>query len=57
MRYEVRIPVLDPDYIDQLIVAIARQGYSPYYNADAMEYGKDGIVCFTIAEEELEEIK
>lgn len=48
-KVEIKIPVdLCPNsYIDNLIVCIARCGYSPYYN----EYEK--LVCFTGEKDEL----
>lgn len=54
-RYELAITILDPTYVDQLIVALVRQGYEVYYNGD----GGDGkpVVCFTTTAEELTEIK
>lgn len=55
-RYEVAIKILDKEYIDQLIVALVRQGYSVYYN-DESDSGKP-VVCFTANdEEEITEIK
>ena len=51
MKYEISIHILDKHYIDSLIVALARQGYAPYYNED------EGCVCFTGTEEEVREIK
>ena len=50
-KYEIGIHILDKDYIDSLIVALARQGYAPYYNED------NGVVCFTATSEEVCEIK
>ena len=50
MRYEVVITILDPDYVDQLVVAFARQGYAPYINAD------DKIVAFTVDESDLNKV-
>ncbi len=44
MRYEVKIDILDARYINSLVVALARQGYAPYYNADE---GDKGVVCFS----------
>jgi len=49
-RYEASIKIINKDYIDPLIVALARQGYSPYIPRD------DDAVCFQIQEEELIEI-
>jgi hypothetical protein len=33
--YELAIEILDPAYLDQLIVSLARQGYAPYMNDDS----------------------
>lgn len=49
-RYELKIEILNKNYIDQLIVSLVRQGYDVYLNED------DNIVCFTISEESLTEI-
>jgi len=52
MKYEVRISILDKTYIDQLVVALVRQGYSVYFN-DA-----DGcVVCFSATDDDVTEIK
>jgi len=50
MRYEMKINVVDPKYVDTLIVALARQGYAPYYNDEAE------VVCFEICDYELTEL-
>lgn len=50
-RFELRIEIFDKDYIDILIIALARQGYAPYINED------DNLVCFTVDEDDLQEIK
>ena len=39
MRYELKIDVLDKDYVDALIVCLARQGFAPYYNEDCNSIG------------------
>ena len=51
MRYEISIHILNKDYVDSLIVALARQGYAPYVNED------EEVVCFETNDEELTEIK
>jgi len=51
MRHEITISILDTNYIDSLIVALARHGYSPYLTMD-----KDAV-CFTVDESEMNEIK
>ena len=53
-RFEVAIEIIDPKYMDQLIVALVRQGYDVYFNDDD---GKNGTVYFTATEEELNEVK
>lgn len=50
-RCEIAIKILDPDYINSLIISLVRQGYDVYYNSD------ENIVCFTISGEEITEIK
>ena len=50
MRYEFKIEVLAPDYVDDLVVCLARQGYSPYIT-------QEGDVCFTVDSEDMHEIK
>ena len=50
-RYELRIKILDPHYVDDLVITLARQGYAPYIS----ERGE--LVCFDIDENEMIEIK
>ena len=50
-RYEIRISILNKDYVDNLIVSLVRQGYDVYLNED------DNLVCFITSEEEIQEIK
>jgi len=50
-RYELSIHVSDANYVDDLIISLVRQGYNVYYNSD------ENVVCCTIADEELIEIK
>jgi hypothetical protein len=50
-RYELKIAIIDDIYIDQLVVALVRQGYAPYYNKD------EKVVCFEVQEDELTKIK
>lgn len=53
-KYEIAIKVLDKDYVDNLIIALVRQGYNVYYNEDV---GDEGVVCFTATDEEVTGIK
>ncbi len=46
-RYELAIQILDPKYVNQLIVALVHQGYSVYYNED------EKVVCCTVSEDEV----
>ncbi len=48
-RYELSIDILEENYVDSLVVALARQGYAPYIT--------EKCVCFEINSEELTEIK
>ncbi len=41
MDYEFTIHILNKDYIDSLVVALARQGYAPYITED-----RDYILVF-----------
>jgi len=50
-RFELSMRVLDKEYVDTLIVSLVHQGYDIYYNAE------EGVVCMTIDESELIEIK
>ena len=50
-RFEIKIGILNKDYSDSLIIALARQGYAPYINEE------ENIICFAISEDELIEIK
>lgn len=49
-RYELSIEILNKDYIDNLIVALVRQGYAVYL-------GDDDQIHFEVTEEDLTEIK
>jgi len=49
MRYELAIKILDEKYVDQLVIALARQGYAPYIGED--------VVGFTVSDGELTEIR
>lgn len=50
MRYEFKIQILNKDYIDSLVIALARQGYAPYIT-------EDENVCIEITKDELQELK
>ena len=50
-RYEIRIGILNKDYVDSLIVGLVRQGYATYLNED------EEVVCFTISEDEITKVK
>jgi len=50
MRYELKIEVLDDDYVDDLIICLARQGYAPYLSIDRG-------VCVTVDSDDMHEIK
>ncbi len=50
MKYEFKLHILDKDYTDILIIALARQGYAPYITEE-----KD--VCIEIEKDELEELE
>ncbi len=50
-RYELRLSISDPDYVDTLIIGLVRQGYDVYYNPDV------NLVCCTITDDEIEKIK
>ena len=50
-RYELKIEILNKEYVNNLIIALVRQGYSVYLNEEG------NVVCFTITEEELTELK
>jgi len=49
-RYEFQIEIIEPEYLDQLIVCLARQGYAPYL-------GYDGALVVEISDDEITEIK
>jgi len=49
-KYEIRIEILNKDYVDNLIVALVRQGYDVYLNEE------ENVVCFTIMKEEIKEV-
>lgn len=50
-KFELSIEIINKDYVDSLIVALARMGYAVYLNED------DNVVCFTVTDEELQEVK
>ena len=50
-KYEVAITILNKDYIDSLIVALVRQGYSVYLNEE------DNVVCFEATDEDVIKLK
>ena len=50
-QYEIKIEILDKDYIDSLIVSLVRQGYEVYLNKE------DNAVYFTIVEKHLQIIQ
>jgi hypothetical protein len=47
MRYELKIEILNKDYVDNLIVSLVRQGYAVYLNED------EGLVCFEVSDTDL----
>jgi hypothetical protein len=49
-RYELKLGIIDEDYADDLIIALVRQGYSVYYNAD------EKLVCCTITDDDITEV-
>jgi hypothetical protein len=55
-RHELKIQILDERYVDRLITALVRQGYSAYYNSDK-EYGRHGIVCITVDDDDLTKLR
>ena len=50
-RYEIKIEILNKDYVDSLIISLVRQGYDVYLHED------ENVICYTIVEEDLTEIK
>ena len=50
-RFEFKISILNKDYVDNLIICLARQGYAPYIREE------DNVVCITISNEELVELQ
>ena len=50
MNYEFKINILNKDYIDVLVIALARQGYAPYIT-------EDNEVCITIDDVEITKLK
>ena len=49
-EYELSMKILNKKYVDNLIIALARQGYAPYLSFD------NDAVCFQVQEDELNEI-
>jgi len=50
-RYELKIDIINKDYVDKTIVALVRQGFDVYINED------ENVICCTVTEDILEEIK
>jgi len=51
MKYELKLQILDKNYVDQLITALVRQGYAVYYHED------ENVVCFTITDDEITKLE
>jgi hypothetical protein len=51
MHYEISIKIIDKKYVDQLIVALVRQGYSVYLSFN------NESVCYSATDEEVKEVK
>ena len=49
MGYEIRIKILDKDYVDSLILALVHQGYEVYFSYDNEE------ICYIPADDEVME--
>lgn len=49
-RYELNVKILNQNYVDSLVIALARQGYAPYISMD-----KD--VCFEVTSDDLNALK
>lgn len=49
-RYELQLEIDNHNYVDQLIICLARQGFAPYINCD-----KDGV-CIEIDSTMLHEL-
>lgn len=50
-RYELSINILNRDYVDNLVISLARQGYAPYISIDGDK------ICIEIDGDELIELK
>lgn len=53
-RYEVAIKVLDPAYVDQLLVGLARQGLEVYLVVEDITNIR---LCFGTTDDEVTEIR
>ena len=54
-RFEIAIKVIDEEYVDSLVTALVRQGYSVYYN----DYKGDKEcpkVLFSVDSDEMHEL-
>lgn len=47
--YEVKIEILDKDYVDTLIVALVRQGFKVYFDIN-------NNLCYVVPEEDIREL-
>jgi len=50
MRFEFKIEILNADYVDDLVISLARQGFAPYIT-------DEGDVCITVSDDDLHEVK
>jgi len=55
-RYEVKVDILDEDYLDPLIVSLVRNGYDVYMSWDSFHGGKKEV-CFCVVDEDMKPIK
>lgn len=51
MLYELQIKIRDRDYLDDLIVSLARQGFAPYISED------NDKLCINVYDSDLIEVK
>ena len=56
VRYEMKINILDNDTIDNLIVALVRNGYSVYMSDESFDE-REKSICFTVNNEDLTPIE
>jgi hypothetical protein len=49
--YELKLKIMDEDYVDDLVIALVRQGYEVYYRKEERE------ICITVSDDDLNKLR